>query len=285
LRKVLKEAMEGRGSMVFVPLPVLKTNCIIIHGFKLQTNLLHRINERLMVYIFPKSIQECMNDLDLNLCSANLLYLHYTHFTFLKKRNFLSNKKINAFILKNRCQGYLIYGKLSLDIFLSVLLMISYFNFSNPFLQNEIQLAYSQRQTSVTNNSNYSSNNEISNALLEQFKEIVYTQSSNKSSNNAATSNSNIPIVVGIITTNGTQVSGIGNISSSNNTRINGDTVFDIASIAKTFVATILSDMVKQGIVSLDDPVEKYLPSNVTVPSYNGHKITLEDLAPHTSGA
>jgi CubicO group peptidase (beta-lactamase class C family) len=192
---------------------------------------------------------------------------------------------INAFILKNRCQGYLIHGKLSLDIFLSALLMISYFNFSSPFSLNEFQLAYSQRQISITNNSNYSSNNEISNALLEQFKEIVYTQSSNKSSNNAATSNSNIPIVVGIITTNGTQVSGIGNISSSNNTRINGDTVFDIASIAKTFVATILSDMVKQGIVNLDDPVEKYLPSNVTVPSYNGHKITLEDLAPHTSGA
>ena len=42
--------------------------------------------------------------------------------------------------------------------------------------------------------------------------------------------------------------------------------------------------MVKRGIVNLDDPIEKYLPSNVTVPSYNGHKITLEDLATHTSG-
>ena len=78
---------------------------------------------------------------------------------------------------------------------------------------------------------------------------------------------SSIPIVVGIVTTNGTQVSGFGNISSSNNTQVDGDTVFDIASIAKTFVTIILADMVKQGLVSLDDPIEKYLPTtNVTVP-------------------
>ena len=31
-------------------------------------------------------------------------------------------------------------------------------------------------------------------------------------------------------------------------------------------------------------PLKKYLPSNVSVPSYNGHKITLEDLATHYSG-
>ena len=42
--------------------------------------------------------------------------------------------------------------------------------------------------------------------------------------------------------------------------------------------------MVKQGIVNLNDPIEKYLPSNVKVPQYNGTKITLENLATHTSG-
>ena len=42
--------------------------------------------------------------------------------------------------------------------------------------------------------------------------------------------------------------------------------------------------MVNKGLVKLDDPIEKYLPSNVTVPQYNGHKITIEDLATHTSG-
>ena len=166
------------------------------------------------------------------------------------------------------------------------MIIISYSIYSYPYFQNEFQLAYSQQQTSNTNNSNHSSNNEISNALLEHFKDIVFNEEPlSESSNNTAMTNSSIPIVIGIVTPNGTQVSGFGNISSSNNTKVDGNTVFDIASIAKTFVTIVLADMVKQGLVSLDDPIEKYLPTkNVTVPSYNGHKITLEDLATHTSG-
>jgi CubicO group peptidase (beta-lactamase class C family) len=42
--------------------------------------------------------------------------------------------------------------------------------------------------------------------------------------------------------------------------------------------------MVKSGLVNLDDPIEKYLPARVRVPTYNGHKITIENLATHTSG-
>ena len=165
------------------------------------------------------------------------------------------------------------------------MIIISYSIYSYPYFQNEFQLAYSQQQTSNTNNSNHSSNNEISNALLEHFKDIVFNEEPlSESSNNTAMTNSSIPIVIGIVTPNGTQVSGFGNISSSNNTKVDGNTVFDIASIAKTFVTIVLADMVKQGLVSLDDPIEKYLPTkNVTVPSYNGHKITLEDLANHNS--
>jgi serine-type D-Ala-D-Ala carboxypeptidase/endopeptidase len=91
-------------------------------------------------------------------------------------------------------------------------------------------------------------------------------------------------IVVGIITTNGTQVYGYGNISKANSTKVDGNTIFDIASITKTFTTTLLADMVKRGLVKLDDPIEMYLPANVKVPTYNGHEITLEDLATHTSG-
>jgi serine-type D-Ala-D-Ala carboxypeptidase/endopeptidase len=93
-----------------------------------------------------------------------------------------------------------------------------------------------------------------------------------------------VSIVVGIITPNGTQVYGYGNISKANSTIVNGNTIFDIASITKTFTTTLLADMVKQGLVRLDDPIEKYIPATVKVPTYNRHKITLEDLATHTSG-
>ena len=182
------------------------------------------------------------------------------------------------------------YGKTLLSIFLIGLFIVSFSYIFNEYFQKQQQqqkiITYAQKQITF-NGTNQSSGNELSNALLKQFKTKALKQLSSNSSNKTSFYNSSIPIsiVVGIVNTNGTQVSGYGNISSSVNKKVDGNTVFDIASIEKTFVTTILADMVKQGLVNLDDPVEKYLPSNnVTVPMYKGHKITLKDLATHTSG-
>ena len=91
-------------------------------------------------------------------------------------------------------------------------------------------------------------------------------------------------LVVGLINPNGTKVYNFGNISKANNIPVNESRMFNIGSITKTFTTLLLADMVKQGLVNLNDPIEKYLPANVKVPQYNGTKITLEDLATHTSG-
>ncbi|HEX6371035.1 MAG TPA: serine hydrolase [Longimicrobium sp.] len=61
-------------------------------------------------------------------------------------------------------------------------------------------------------------------------------------------------------------------------------TVFEIGSINKTFTGTILADMVARGEVALEDPVQKYMPQGVRVPSRNGRQITLLDLTTHRSG-
>lgn len=61
-------------------------------------------------------------------------------------------------------------------------------------------------------------------------------------------------------------------------------TVFEIGSINKTFTGAILADMVARGEVALEDPVQKYLPEGVRVPSRNGRQITLLDLTTHRSG-
>jgi D-alanyl-D-alanine-carboxypeptidase/D-alanyl-D-alanine-endopeptidase len=58
-------------------------------------------------------------------------------------------------------------------------------------------------------------------------------------------------------------------------------TVFEIGSINKTFTATVLADMVAKGEVALEDPVQKYLPEGVRVPSRNDRQITLLDLTTH----
>jgi D-alanyl-D-alanine-carboxypeptidase/D-alanyl-D-alanine-endopeptidase len=70
----------------------------------------------------------------------------------------------------------------------------------------------------------------------------------------------------------------------ANSSTVNQNTVFAIGSAAKVFTTTLLADMVQDGLVKLNDPIDKYLPSNVKVPQYNGHKITFEDLSTHTSG-
>jgi len=60
--------------------------------------------------------------------------------------------------------------------------------------------------------------------------------------------------------------------------------VFEIGSVTKVFTTTVLADMVVKGQVALDDPVAKYLPISVRVPTRGGRQITLLDLATHTSG-
>ena len=68
-------------------------------------------------------------------------------------------------------------------------------------------------------------------------------------------------------------------MSNSSNATVDENTVFSIGSNTKVFTAILLADLVNKGLVNLDDPIENYLPSYVTVPQYKGHKITIEDLA------
>ena len=92
-----------------------------------------------------------------------------------------------------------------------------------------------------------------------------------------------IGMVVGIVTPAGRRIVSYGKVASDRPEVPDGDTIFDIASVTKVFTALVLSDMVARGEVSLDDPVNKYLPDAVRVPGRNGREITLVDLATHTS--
>jgi serine-type D-Ala-D-Ala carboxypeptidase/endopeptidase len=94
----------------------------------------------------------------------------------------------------------------------------------------------------------------------------------------------NAAIAIGFVDPNGTQFYGHGKLSNASNATVDQNTIFAIGSNTKVFTTILLSDMVNKGLIKLDDPIEKYLPSNVTVPSFKGHKITIEDLATHTSG-
>ena len=65
---------------------------------------------------------------------------------------------------------------------------------------------------------------------------------------------------------------------------LGASSVFEIGSITKVFTGILLADMVAKGEVAYSDPVSKFLPEGVTMPSRNGQEITLLDLAVHHSG-
>jgi CubicO group peptidase (beta-lactamase class C family) len=147
-----------------------------------------------------------------------------------------------------------------------MLIILSGFSPTASILDHKLHEAFAQPSTSLSS----PAGKELlaPTVLLNQVKEYL----------------PNISMVIGIVSPNGTQVYSYGNISRENSTNVNGDTIFDIGSITKTFTTALLVDMVKRGLINLDDPIEKYLPANVKVPTYNGHVITVEDLATHTSG-
>jgi D-alanyl-D-alanine-carboxypeptidase/D-alanyl-D-alanine-endopeptidase len=90
-------------------------------------------------------------------------------------------------------------------------------------------------------------------------------------------------IVVGIVDAEGIKIFSNGK-TARDGRNVDGDSVFEIGSVTKTFTATLLADMVKRGLVGLDDPASKYLPDTVKVPSRGGREITLLDLATQRSG-
>ena len=89
-------------------------------------------------------------------------------------------------------------------------------------------------------------------------------------------------IVFGWVDASGTRIITEG--KGPANKPLNGDSVFEIGSASKVFTSVALADMVKKGEVKLEDPVAKYLPASVRMPSHGGREITLADLATHTSG-
>ena len=76
----------------------------------------------------------------------------------------------------------------------------------------------------------------------------------------------------------------LGVINKQKNIATTSSALFEIGSISKTFTSIALASMVVEGKVKLNDPVQKYLPSNVKLPIKNGESITLKNLANHTSG-
>jgi serine-type D-Ala-D-Ala carboxypeptidase/endopeptidase len=93
-----------------------------------------------------------------------------------------------------------------------------------------------------------------------------------------------VGIVVGMVDRRGRKIVAYGKRDLEGDTEVGANTVFEIGSVSKVFTGTLLADAMKRGELRLEDPVSRFLPESVTVPSKDGKEITLLDLATHRSG-
>jgi len=65
---------------------------------------------------------------------------------------------------------------------------------------------------------------------------------------------------------------------------VDGDTLFQIASMSKPFAATVVMMLVEDGRLGLDDPVARHVPDFATVGGVHDAGITVRHLLTHTAG-
>jgi serine-type D-Ala-D-Ala carboxypeptidase/endopeptidase len=93
-----------------------------------------------------------------------------------------------------------------------------------------------------------------------------------------------VGMIVGVVDSEGASYYAFGSPAEDSKDKITKDTVFEIGSISKVFTSILLAQMVEDGNVSLDDPIDAFLPEGVKAPAFKGDKITLRSLAMHKSG-
>jgi D-alanyl-D-alanine-carboxypeptidase/D-alanyl-D-alanine-endopeptidase len=91
-------------------------------------------------------------------------------------------------------------------------------------------------------------------------------------------------IMIGVRSGPDRMIRAFGETALGSGTRPTVTTVWEIGSVTKTFTAMLLALYVQRGIVGYNDPLQKYVPEGVRVPSYEGRDIRLIDLATHTAG-
>jgi D-alanyl-D-alanine-carboxypeptidase/D-alanyl-D-alanine-endopeptidase len=91
-------------------------------------------------------------------------------------------------------------------------------------------------------------------------------------------------IVVGISSPQGRRIVSYGTLSVEDRHKVDGATVFEIASLTKVLTALVLADTANRGRVKLESPVSTCVPDGVEIPQHAGKQITFLDLVTHTSG-
>lgn len=110
---------------------------------------------------------------------------------------------------------------------------------------------------------------------MDNIKAIIEREVANKRSKS---------IIVGIVDANGRHIVSAGVKSDKDLTAPDANTIYELGSIGKLFTTLIMAEMSLKGQLNYNDPVSKYLPKNVKIPTRNSKEISLLHLATHRSG-
>lgn len=93
-----------------------------------------------------------------------------------------------------------------------------------------------------------------------------------------------VGLIIGILDSDGEHYYSYGKKSLTSLDAPDNDTVFTLGSISKTFVATVLADMVAKGEIAYEQPLKNHVSEGTHVPVRGELPITIWNLATHTSG-
>ena len=91
-------------------------------------------------------------------------------------------------------------------------------------------------------------------------------------------------LVLGVVRNGQTSIQGFGRRAAETSEPPAADTLFRIGSITKAFTGQLLASLAADGVVSLADPLTKYVPEFIAPMSEGGRPIRLIDLATHSAG-
>ncbi|HUG05123.1 MAG TPA: serine hydrolase domain-containing protein [Candidatus Limnocylindria bacterium] len=91
-------------------------------------------------------------------------------------------------------------------------------------------------------------------------------------------------VAIGMLRAGDIDVAGFGVTSVEHPLRVDGDTLFQIASVTKTMTATVVMRLIERGALDLDAPVRRYIPAFRLRDPAAQERATVRHLVTHTGG-
>lgn len=96
--------------------------------------------------------------------------------------------------------------------------------------------------------------------------------------------NPDVSISVGFVSNNVEYFTAYGNLSKDSQTKVDKNTLFEIASITKILTSNLIAQAVIENKIELEDYIDNYLPKAYVLNKNLKNKIKISDLASHQSG-